>query len=262
VSAVTQTFKSLLEGMAMGRLNMVNASTGAVDMQVGDKVQLAAMLTDAMKTVWEMPAGKSWMWPWTLESEGSLTLTSGAIALGDLDYPRWVALYSGDPRGSAGSVNYHVPAYVDGDGIHPRNDALGSYFAFYIPRAPEFTHSVVAVNTAYAADAIVYDDRSAGNGGTGECFRCVTAYTTPALEADLTTDLANVAKWKVQVVHKNFRQALVHLAHGLWLDARDKPAEASRKEQNGMVELATQWTAVVKQQAGFMPEHWASGTWI
>lgn len=258
-TALTQTFKTLLENLGVVRLNMITTSTGASAMQDGDKRQLAAMLSDAMKTIWEMPAGKGWMWPWCVLTSAALTLSSGKIALSTLDYPRWVSLWSADPRGASSSGRF-VPCYVDGDGIHPQDDTLGSYFAFYIPRCPEFTHTVVAVATAYATDAIVYDDRATV--GSGQCYRCVSGYTTPATDGNLTTDLADTSKWKVQTVHKNFRQACALLAHAAWLEARDKPEEAEKKRQDGFGELERQWKAIRRQQADFLPAHLMNGTWL
>ena len=260
-SALRITFKALLEGLAIARLGLVTQSTGACAAQAGDKFILAAALDNASKTVWEMPVGKGWMWPWTVSTASAQALTSGAIPFANLDYCRWFALYSQDPRGVS-STGYFMPSYADDLGIHPMDDTLGSYFAFYIGRAPEFTSSVVTVSTAYNADDIVYDDRTVANGGTGECFRCLSSYTTPGTDGLLTTDLANTAKWRVQPVYKNFQTPMELMAYGQWLQTVRKFEEGAAMTAEGMSDLSEEYIKIFRQQASFMPNpHYARGTW-
>lgn len=254
MSAVRLTFKALLEGMLLTR--MAVASPAAAD-----KSTAALMLTSASKRVWEQPAGQGWMWPWTVLKNSAVTLTAGAVAISALDYPRWVSMWSADPRGSSATGRY-VPCYVDGDGIHPKDDSLGTYFVFYIPRPPEFSSTLVAVGTAYVADQIVYDDRAVADGGTGECYRCVAAYTTPAAEATLTTDLADTAKWVVQPVYKNFKSAMEYFAFADWLRQKREFQGADRMEAEALNALGDEFRKVHRQQADFMPAWARRGIWI
>jgi len=253
MSATRVTFKSMLEGLARARIG-----TGST-ISDEQKFVLANALTNAMQTCWEMPAGKSWIWPWTVLTLASATLTSGAIPYATLDYCRWWSLYSADPRGTS-STGYPIPSYADGNGIHPLDSTLTGYFVFYIPRAPEYTSTLPVVATAYATDDIVYDDTTR-DGGTGECFRCVAGYTSAALNADLTTELADDDIWEVQPCYKNFQAAAEMMAFGQWLQTKREFDEARAMNAEGYTELEQQYKAVRNQARFNIPPYYATGTW-
>ena len=253
MSATTTTFKAMMEGMARARIG-----TGST---ISDEIKfiLADALSNAMQTCWEMPAGQSWVWPWTVTTNSAATLTNGAIPYADLDYCRWFAVYSADPRGST-STAYPIPAYADGDGIHPMDSTLSTYFVFYIPRAPEYTSTLPVVATAYATDDIVYDDTSR-SGGTGHCFRCVAGYTSSAVNATLTTELATTSIWQEQKCYKNFQDAATQLAFAQWLETKREFQEARIKAEDGMNELEQQFKAVRRQPRYGISPYYATGTW-
>jgi len=253
MSATRITFKNLLETTARARLG-----TGST---IDDEVKyiLADALTNAMQTCWEMPAGKSWVWPWTVLTEDAATLTSGAIPLSTLDYPRWWCLYSADPRGTD-STAYPIASYQDGDGIHPMDSTRTTYFVFYIPRAPEYTSTLPVVATSYAVDDIVYDDTTR-SGGTGECYRCKVAYTSSAVNATLTSELADTAQWAVQPVYKNFASAVAQMAFAQYLETRREFDEAAKKDSSGLYELEQQYKAVRTQARHNSTPYYTAGQW-
>ena len=254
MTALRMTFKSLMEGMFRARI--AEGSTISDE----NKFILADALSNSMKQCWEQPAGRDWVWPWTVQTITVSSLTSGAIPYATLDYCRWFAIYSADPRGVA-SIGYFVPSYADGDGVHPINNTLGTYFVFYIPRTPEYTSSLPVVATAYATDDIVYDDTTR-SGGTGECFRCVAGYTTSAVNATLTTELTDVTKWKIQPVYKNFQTAAVLIAFAQWMEGKRNFEAAKKKESDGEYELEQQWKAVRKQASYGATPYYTTGTWL
>ncbi len=253
MTALRMTFKAMMEGMARARLQ-----TGSV-IQDETKFILADALTNAMWECWEKPAGKSWVWPWTVQTLSDQALTNGVIPYATVDHCRWFALYSSDPRGST-STGYSIPGYFDGDGIHPMDSTLGTYFVFYIPRAPEYVSTLPVVATAYATDDIVYDD-STRSGGTGECFRCVSGYTTGANDAALTLELADATKWVVQPVYKRFQTAAVLMAFAQWLQGKREFTEAARMESDGGFALEQQFKAIRKGPVYGAPSFYNTGTW-
>ena len=258
-TATTQTFKSLLEGCLTNRIGRVN-SDGTVSATQGDKVIVAGALGNWMRTIWEQPAGKDWVWPWTVQTASNVTLTGNAIPLSTIDYGMWWSVWSADPR-TDGSTAYFIPSTWGAGGIKPQDVTLGSYFVFYIPRTPEFTTTVVAVSTAYTADQIVYDDGRSGH-SKGQCYRCVTAYTSASSDSALDTELADTTKWIVQTVHKEFQTTLELGAFSQWLQSKREFAEAKAMEEAAYDELSDRFDNIYSTMNNYLPPAvWASGSW-
>ena len=248
-SALTMTFAALIEGLANFRLGTGTAINNGF---------LADALNNAQKTVWEMPAGKKWVWPFTVQTLADVALTDGVIPLESVDYARWWALYSADPRG-VGSMGYPIPSYIDGDGIHPINNTLATYFVFYIPRTPEFTGTPAAVETDYKLDDIVYD--TGRSGSTGECYRCLEDYTSGADDAALNDELADTDQWKVQPVYKNFQSAMQSMASAQYYKMVGSMDAANQAIATGMNDLEQLWKSI-RRGANYAPAQvLATGTW-
>lgn len=238
-------------------LNSVALSAGVTyaTMLPADKERWSEYANTAMDWVWR-PPNRLFAWKWSVTTK-TITITDGKFALSEIDYSDWWNLWSEDPRpyvqtgGSWPSFDaYRVRAVDDGDGVWPQT-TQATVFAFYRIARPRFTSTVVAINTAYATGAIVYDDRTGVSASTGNCFKCVTGYTTPATEADLTTDLANTAKWTVQSIP----EALSNPLRG-WVDGIRRE-NLGQQERSGRVKHdAEDW--LEKEMAEQLPR-WLNG---
>ena len=129
----------------------------------------ASWLGNAYKACWELCKGKAWTWPWAIAT-GTLTVTSGVVALSAIDWGRWYSLWSADPRVPGANAAYPVPSFADAGGIYPQTAGLSSVFGFWLPRVPEFASTSVAVSTAYAANQIVLD-ATTRSGGAARHFQ-------------------------------------------------------------------------------------------
>ncbi len=220
----------------------------------------ANWLGNAYKTCWELCKGKDWIWTWAMSS-GTLTITNGVIPLSAISYGRWYSLWSADPRVPGANSAYPVPALDDASGIYPQTLGLTTVFGIWLPATPEFSGTAVAVNTEYATNAIVLD-ATTRTGGTGDCYRCVTGYTTPATDNLLTTDLANTSKWVVQKVFKNFQSATAQMAQAIFLRSIGVYDVADKMESLGREDLDEEFRAVHPRGPVAVPTVWQGiGTW-
>ena len=231
--------------------------------QTGTAASLAMFLTDGMQTCWEMPEGKNWVWPFTVQTATVTPGGSGQIALADLDYGVWASLWNTDPRpvGSGGRTAsaYPISWSAVSAGFWPEL-APATIFAFYIKRAPEYTSTVAAVSTAYAADAIVYDSGRAGS--TGKCFRCVAAYTSDSNNNNFTTELADATKWVEQPVYKHLMGAALCFAHAHWLRSLREDGAADQRDAAGMGELEKKFIGIYPNSPTASAPPWIStGAW-
>ena len=223
-------------------------------------INTASWLGNAYKSCWELCKGKSWMWSWALQT-GALTVTNGVIALSSIAYGRWYSIWSADPRIPGANSAYPVPTIDDASGIYPQTSGLSSVFGFWLPVVPEFSSTAVAVTTDYATNAIVIDP-SSRTGGTGDCYRCITGYTTPATDNLLTTDLANPVKWQLQKVYKNFQSATAQMAQAIFLRSIANYEQADKMESLGREDLDEEFRAVHPRGPVAVPPVWMGiGAW-
>lgn len=202
-SALHISYDDLLRNYASNRQH-IDPTTGDVDMTVGAKRTFAVWASNAMKEAWDKPRGKDWVWPFSVQSSSSVTVTDGVITLADLSYPVWFSLWSAEPR-PASSNAYRVPIRLhDSSGIYPQCD-LGSVFALYVPRAPEFDSRQWTDLTAYAAGAVRYDST------TGQCWRAKIA-----VPASPSIPLSNSTYWEEQLIPKNFNDYLTLSTVGMY----------------------------------------------
>lgn len=245
MSGLRQTFSSLLFELLGNRLNMVDDATGALSATLGKQIRALGLLNNAMRTIWEKPRGKGWVWPWTVQSK-TVTLTAGAISLTDLDYPIFFSVWNTNPD-AVDATAWNIPARWGVDGIVPSDQSLGSYFVFYIPRAPEYTLTAVAGATTYQPEDLVL-------GADGECYR--------ALTSALGSEISDTAKWAVQPVYKHFQSAVVHQSQAAWFYGLNNFEAAALMDREGEIDMADLWTGISKQQRNFTPPHYLNtGSW-
>jgi hypothetical protein len=247
--APTSTHKDILNAVALA------AGVTYDTMLASDAERWTSFANTAMDWIWR-PPNRLFAWKWSVTTD-TITITDGKFDLSEIDYSDWWSLWSEDPRpflqnGSSWPSwdAYRIHAVDDGDGVWPQT-TQATVFAFYRIARPVFTSTVVTVATAYATGAVVYDDRTAANGGTGNCFKCVTGYTTPAAQGDLTTDLANTAKWTVQSIPAVLTNPLIGWVDGL------RRESLGQQERGGRVKAeAEAW--VDKEMAEQLPR-WMNG---
>jgi hypothetical protein len=248
----TSSLKDVLNDVAL--MSGVTYAT----MLPADKERWTSYANTAMDWIWR-PPNRLFAWKWSVATK-TITITDGKFALSEIDYSDWWNLWTEDPRpflqsnSSWPSLNgYRVRAVDDGDGVWPQTDRA-TVFAFYRTARPRFISTVVTVATAYATGAIVYDDRTVANGGTGNCFKCVTGYTTPALDADLTTDLANTAKWTPQSIPEILSNPLTGWVDGI------RRENLGQQERSGRVKAdAEAW--LDKEMAEQLPRDMNGPPW-
>lgn len=248
----TSTLKDILNDVAL-----ITGVTYATMLST-DRERWVSYANTAMDWVWR-PPNRLFAWKWSVATK-TITITDGKFALSEIDYADWWNLWSEDPRpylqngGSWPSCDaFRVRAVDDGDGVWPQTER-GTVFAFYRIARPRFTATVVAVATAYATGAIVYDDRTGVAASTGNCFKCVTGYTTPATEGDLTTDLANPAKWTAQSIPEILSNPLVG-----WIDGIRRE-NLGQQERSGRVKRdAEEW--LDKEMAEQLPRDMNGPPW-
>jgi hypothetical protein len=222
--APTSTHKDILNAVALA------AGVTYDTMLASDSERWTSFANTAMDWIWR-PPNRLFAWKWSVTTD-TITITDGKFALSEIDYSDWWNLWSEDPRPFLQTTQATV-------------------FAFYRIARPVFTSTVVTVATAYATGAVVFDDRTAANGGTGNCFKCVTGYTTPATQGDLTTDLANTAKWTVQSIPGVLTNPLIGWVDGL------RRESLGQQERGGRVKAdAEAW--LDKEMAEQLPR-WQNG---
>jgi hypothetical protein len=256
MSALAVTFTDLLLEVEQRCGLNSSATLGAVTSTPFIRQQLTRFLTNSLRTAWEMPEGKDWVWPFTVLNK-TVTVSGGKIAWSDVDYGVWLSLYSADPR-PEGAVAGPVSWTADQDGIWPA-EVPASLFAFYVPRAPEFTLTPVVRATAYAVDDLVYDgvDDIAVDAtpATGQCYRCLVAASTGA-------QLYDASKWQPQSISKSFQSFLAQDAQATWLRSRGNYDVANDMEAQGRDDLSRKFAGIYPHSpTGSAPAWVQSGRW-
>lgn len=225
---------------------------------------LTGLLSNASKQCWEMPEGKGWVWPFTVLTK---TLTpdpaTGMISLADIDYGVWLSLWFADPRpassGGRTAVTYPIPWNADSAGIWPVQ-VPATIFAFYIPRAPEYTLTPVVRATEYDVDDLVYDgvDNVAVDAtpATGQCYRCLIADSSGA-------DLYDPAKWQEQAVYKHFQSAMAQYAQSDWLESKGNYDTAAQMNASAREDLERKFLGIYPNSpTGNLPPWISGGCWF
>jgi hypothetical protein len=209
----TLTYKEML-WQAAGSLNLVpDASIGATVMSSVDSWRLSVALSNAARWAY-YPNNNNVIWPELVLSK-TITLTSGAFNLSDVDYHTRFALWSGDPR-PFGSQVYPITCSQSGSSFYPAAPVT-SLFCLYLPQPPQFT-SVAYDNTlTYQINDVVYDATS------GNCYRSLVANTPGSTLTDTT-------KWQPQLTIAMLAQAIQTKATAYYLDAAGSDDQASRAE--------------------------------
>ena len=231
------------------RRGMINGTTGAVELSVGELRMFSVWLSNAMKEAWDKPRGKDWVWPFTVTSTTALTVTSGVIALADISYGPWFSLWSADPR-PANTSAYRVPIRMhDSSGIYPQTD-LGSVFALYVPRAPEFDVTAWTNGTAVSAGAVRYDST------TGQCYRAKVA--VPATPIELT----DTTYWEEQLIPKNFNDYLTLSTFGMYFTTAGQHQTANAYADRANEDLEREFIAAFRDSpTGSGKPLYAGGLW-
>lgn len=229
--------------------SIINATTAAVSLTVGEQRSLSVWLSNAMAAAWDRPRGKDWVWPFTVTSDSTVPVTDGVIALADVSYGPWFSLWSADPRPASSSA-YRVPIRMhDASGIYPQCD-LGSVFALYVPRAPEFDSTAWTDSTAVSAGAVRYDS------STGQCYRAKIA--VPATPIALT----NTTYWEEQLIPKQFDDYLVLSALGMYHTTAGQHQTAEKYEQRATEDLESEFIAAFRDSpSGSGKPIYVGGLW-
>lgn len=239
MSATRMTYQALKDGFYKSRLGKINMSTGAADTTAGDDALADIWFSNASRTVWEMPAGKDWVWPWTVQTLSGATLTNGAIPWSSIDYGMWFSVWTADPRPD-GAVASFLRSTWDADGIRPADTTLGSYFVFYIPRCPEYSSTAWSGSTAYAVDDLMlYTD--------GDVYRCKTA--TSAGESPVSA----AAKWVLQPVYRTFQTTLELFAMAQFFFSNRDSANAAKTEADAYAELSDRFDNIYSNTQNYTP---------
>lgn len=184
-----------------------NATSGLYEPTVQEKAGAAQMLTLACEFAWQ-----DWS-PWALlpsltESASVTPNGSHVIAWADLQYSSKWSLWTTDPRASYEGEDGAWPDYrrlgvQHADGVLVVDDPAAAMTAFYQKAAPQFTHVNVVSATTYASGDLVWDgtDGTITATATGHCYKALGAYAG--------SDIADTAKWRVQSVPEELRQALL-----------------------------------------------------
>lgn len=252
--APTVSFKSILSSVAAeaGFTYSTLPSAGT------DKERWANYATRIMEWIWRCP-NRMFAFDFSTETE-TVTITDGKFATSLIDYSDWWSLWNQDPRpfmqnnGNWPNVwTWRIYGLQSADYIYPQTTE-GSVFAFYRRATPRFSSTVVAISTTYLTDQIVYDDRTGVSASTGDCYKCVAGYTTPNNEPDLTTDLANTAKWT--------RQSIPAVLEGTFTDfvnAKRLQSLGNTEKKRDVRAEAEQWLDL--EMARQMPRDGAGPPW-
>jgi len=231
------------------RRGLINSSTAAVELSVGEARMFSVWLSNAIKEAWDKPRGKDWVWPFTVTSNSALAVTDGVIALADISYGPWFSLWSSDPRVATAS-GYRVPIRMhDTSGIYPQTD-LGAVFALYVPRAPEFDSTAWTNSTAVTAGGVRYDST------TGQCYRAVI--NVPATAIPLT----NTTYWEEQLIPKNFNDYLTLSTFGMYHTTSGQHETAGKYAADALDDLENEFIACYRDSpTGSGKPLYAGGLW-
>lgn len=248
-SALHISYDDMVRNYASRRM-MIDDSTAAVSLSVGELRTFSVWVSNAMKEAWDKPRAKDWVWPFAVQSNSSVTVTSGVISLSDLSYPVWFSLWSAEPR-PASSNAYRVPVRLhDSSGIYPQCD-LGSVFALYVPRAPEFDSRQWTDLTAYAAGSVRYDST------TGQCWRAKIA-----VPASPSIPLSNSTYWEEQLIPRNFNDYLTLSTYGMWLASAGQHQTADGYANRAQEDLEREFIAAFRDcPSGSGKPLYAGGLW-
>lgn len=205
-----------------------NDTTGIYEPTVAMKADAAQLLTLACEYAWQ-----DWS-PWALlpsitESASVTPNGSHVIAWADLQYTSKWSLWTTDPRASytAGDglwETYRRKGVQHADGVLVLDDPAAAMVAFYQKAAPKFTHTNVVSATTYAAGDLVWDgtDGTITATATGHCYLALGAYAG--------SEIADTAKWRVQSIPEEMRQALMRRIHELRLNYQAGQPQTARQE--------------------------------
>lgn len=262
MSALLMTYRELLTDLEQ-RLGLnSDATLGVITSSPFTEASLARFLSNASKTCWETPEGKDWVWPFTVQTATLTPGVNGVIDPAGVDYGVWLSLFNIDPRpvGSAGPTNayYGISWTQDSAGIWP-NLCPATLFAFFIPRAPEFSMNPVVRATEYDLDDVVYDgvDDVAVDAtpSTGQCYRCLA-------DGNSGAELYDPTKWAVQTVYKNFQSAMAQYAHATWLRSKGNYDVATEMDGLADADLQRKWAGLyTTSPTGHRPAHVSNGQW-
>lgn len=122
--------------------------TDVVTMQANNEARVKALvahLNGALRRAWFTESPRS-MYPFTVGS-GTVTVTDGLIAANLLGAGTCYALFSEDPR-TVNSCARVIDSWSDHEGVHLKNESLGSVYAFYRNAVPVITYEVGGAYTS------------------------------------------------------------------------------------------------------------------
>ena len=202
---------------------------GQVTWTENNRRKIARFATAAARWAY-YPANAEVKWPGLLVG-ASISLSSGAFHLSQVDYSDQFTLWSEDPR-PVNSNAFSINATISGFYVYPAT-TLATVFAIYVPRPPEFTTTQWLIATAYILDDLVYDST------TGRCYRCILANTGQAV--------TNTTYWLPQDVLKILNEAIMTKAASTWQNAGgNEPDIARSNNEAAQYELDRAWVRAKK----------------
>lgn len=115
----------------------------ASDLSEREKFQLVTKVNEALEWWWKRQFPK-FAWPETVDSDSSVSVTSGLISLSDLGEGSGCALFTSDPR-PATSTAQPLQFVISEDGVHPLCTELTTVFAFYRTACPQITYAAASL---------------------------------------------------------------------------------------------------------------------
>jgi hypothetical protein len=126
------TFRNLLDRLAEME------GTAFASWSEAQKAVRVAHVNAALRWAWKTD-DPLFAFPWSVTSNASVTVTSGAIPASSLGDGTWCSWWESDPR-AAGATRAPVEAVVSQSGVHPTK-TLSTVFAFYRTAAPAGTYA-------------------------------------------------------------------------------------------------------------------------
>lgn len=108
------------------------------DLAEPEKFHVVTKATEALLWWWKEHQS-NWAWPETVDSNATVAVTDGLIALSDLGDGSGCSLWTADPRPWGNSAQ-PLECSLSEDGVHPET-TLTSVFAFYRTTCPEITYA-------------------------------------------------------------------------------------------------------------------------
>lgn len=215
------TFKELLWQYAKDLELNPDADLGTVTFGEPDKLPALNRLNKSMRWIWQEALTLCTL-PDTLVGVQVDAITDHTIPKADAGHSDWVSFWTSDPRdATTGDAAQPVKCTrVSAGWLLP--EAVTEVFMLYRPLPPVWTTRAVVPATAYAVDALVWDED-----GTGHVYR--------ALVADaLGSELSDAAKWQPVTCPQPWMTAL--LAYARYLHLIDKALPQNANPQRAMAQ--------------------------